>query len=307
MRYTRKKRVYKSKSYLGGNMSDKCIFAQLLGGLGNQLFIYAAALTVKDKLKIPICLIDVKDNVNTNSHSKTNYRTELFKQGMPVSLSTVKDRVDKSEKLFKNIALPHNNFKDFNVNITSNKNVSLKHGYYQNYEGIYPGIALIKTEFKSIFESKYPDLKVKFEKKYEKSNETLSDVSAFMHIRRKDYDKNALPFTYYQTALDTIKDNKGIKYIYIVSDDIDWCKKQTWNMHGIQYEFIDNTDEIYLLYYMSLCIAGAIMSGSSFSVWGVLLGANSNNQATILYPSKWFTGDASKLKFPNWWKKINVD
>ena len=307
MRYTRKKRINKSKIYIGGNIPDKCIFIQLLGGLGNQIFIYAAGLLIKNKLKMPLCLIDVKDNIHINPHSNTDYRLELFKQGIPVAYSTVKDRLDKSEKLFNHIKTPHNIWKEANIKRKLDTNIYITDKYFQIYEGIYQAIPLIKAEFKPIFETKYPELKEKFQEKYKNYNQTLSDVSVFMHVRRGDYDINALPSTYYQAALDIIKDNTAIKYINILSDDINWCKTQKWNMHGIVVEFIVNTDEIYVLYLMSLCMAGAIISGSSFSTWGVLLGANNNKKSTIVYPSKWYTGNSNKLKFPHWWKQIKVN
>ncbi len=58
---------------------------------------------------------------------------------------------------------------------------------------------------------------------------------------------------------------------------------------------------------MSLCIAGACISASTFSAWGVILGADTNPKSTILYPSVWFVdGNSDCMQFPERWQKIPV-
>jgi hypothetical protein len=56
---------------------------------------------------------------------------------------------------------------------------------------------------------------------------------------------------------------------------------------------------------MSLCSAGACTSASTFGLWGIILGADQNKSATILYPAKWVTDHSTKsLMFPSWWKEL---
>jgi hypothetical protein len=290
----RKRRTLKRLRYVGGN-NGKCVFARMLGGLGNQLFVYAAGILVKNKVNLPLCLIK-----EGNPHSNINYINEIFKQGSEYTNSDLQQRLDNSEIIFSNVYDAHNSFKNTNIKYSSNKDLYLNHTYYQNYESMKSVIPSIRNDFKIYFESKYNDLKNTFER------ESLSKCSAYMHIRRGDYNEYALPITYYQSALDLLHQNTSIKYLYILSNDIQWCKDQNFNTYNIEIRWVDNPDELYSLYLMSLCMAGAILSGSTFSLWGVLLGADQNSSSTIIYPSKWYMTHSDKLSLPTWWKKINL-
>ena len=261
----KKRRTLKRFRHFGGN-NNRCIFARMLGGLGNQIFVYAAGILVKNKVKLPLCLIK-----GDNPHSKVNYTNEIFKQGTEYTNSNLEQRLDNSEKIFMNINDAYNSFKNSNIKYNSNKDLYLNHTYYQNYESIKSVIPMIRNDFKIYFETKYPDLKNIFEK------ESLSYSSAYMHVRRGDYNEYVLPITYYQSALDLLHTNTSIKHIYILSNDIEWCKNQKMNTYNIEIRWVDNHDELYSLYLMSLCMAGGILSGSTFSLWGVLLGADDGN------------------------------
>jgi hypothetical protein len=200
---------------------------------------------------------------------------------------------------------PHNNWRANNVKNNTTKNIYMKNTYYQNYEKIQSAVPIIRKDLTDIFQMRYSDLKEEFSKKDEGSNKTLSEVSAFMHVRKGDYKEQALPSEYYQHALNELQKDKNVKHLYILSNDIKWSKEQNWNFYQFDVRWIDEPDELRSFYIMILCIAGAIISGSTFSSWGVILGANQNESATIIYPSKWFTGSSSKLKFPGWWKSIS--
>ena len=130
-----------------------------------------------------------------------------------------------------------------------------------------------------------------------------------MHVRRGDYDalNFSLPAKYYQDALDLLMQNKNIKYLYVLSNDIKWCKEHTWNTHDVEIKFVDNLDELYSMYLMSLCMAGAIISGSTFSTWGVFLGAYQNKDATIIYPSQWMEYKSNVLKLPKEWIRLEIN
>jgi hypothetical protein len=57
---------------------------------------------------------------------------------------------------------------------------------------------------------------------------------------------------------------------------------------------------------MALCKAGAVISGSTFGIWGAVLGPGGNDSSLIVYPKKWmFLGNSSTLKLPERWKAID--
>ena len=290
--------INKYKVISGGEhpIVNRSIFARMEGGLGNHLFIYAAALLVKNKLNLPLYLIRVD-----NPHSNTDYITELFKEGKVYTGSDLDMRLAKAQVLFDNLnkTNPFSNFKNTNISYDNKSDVYLKYTYYQNYESIKSIIPKIKSDLIQIFKIKYPQLNSEFN--------TISNSSAFMHIRRGDYDKLILPAKYYQDALDLLAKNDKIKYIHILSDDIKWCKEHQWNKHEKEFRFIENTDELYAMYLMSFCLAGAIISGSTFSTWGVFLGAYQNKDATIIYPSQWMKYKSNVLKLPKEWIRLEIN
>jgi hypothetical protein len=124
-----------------------------------------------------------------------------------------------------------------------------------------------------------------------------------MHVRRGDYGKVSLSAEYYNRGLAELEPNEKIKKLYILSDDMAWCKATTWNTHKETIWF-DEPDEMKALYLMSLCHAGALLSASTFSTWGAILGADKNPESVIVYPKDWITGPSSRIKFPERWKAI---
>lgn len=103
-----------------------------------------------------------------------------------------------------------------------------------------------------------------------------------IHIRRGDYlnltkEYEQLNMDYYQQAMDLIKSKKYI----IISDDIEWCKRQ---FIGDHFEF-SHGDEITDLNIQISC-ANNIIANSSFSWWGAYL--NKNPSKIVVAPQKWF-------------------
>ena len=274
----RKRLTLKRMKGTGGAIStDRSIFASMQGGLGNQLFIYATAIIVKNKLNLPLYLIPPSDN----KHSNTDYITELFKEAKIYTNSDLDMRIKNAQIIFINIDTknPYSIFKNTNISYNNIGDVYLKHGYYQCYECIKSVIPKIRSDILKILKEKYPELNTEFN--------NISNISAFMHVRRGDYDalNLSLPAKYYQDALDLLMQNKNIKYLYVLSDDIKWCKEHKWNTHDVEIKFVDNLDELYSMYLMSLCMAGAILSHSTYSKWGAYLGVYQNKDARIIYPN----------------------
>ena len=282
---------------VGGD--DKCIFVPLHDGLGNQLFVYAAALVAKKKLKMPLCTLPA----SMSGHSDKNYRKLLFTNSTPVNSSdpVVKERMGKSTTILTGINGTHGKW--FNTNIVANtsKNVILPSTYFQNYSAIKGIIDEMREQILGKLEGLYPDMKGTID----------SPTSAFMHVRRGDYDKSfgqALPKEYYQNALNELGKIGDLKKIYVLSNDLEWCKAQNFTVgEGKTIEWFDEPDEMKSLYLMSLCKRAAIISASTFSAWGAIFGAQTNASPLIIYPKSWFmAGNSSVLEFPSdkGWKSI---
>jgi hypothetical protein len=70
-------------------------------------------------------------------------------------------------------------------------------------------------------------------------------------------------------------------------------------MNQPPFEIIDEADELAGLMLMSLCEGGAVISNSTYSWWGAMLGCNYVG-APVVYPKKWI-GEENPVLFPEAW------
>jgi hypothetical protein len=227
------KRYEKRYIYIGGKDDEKAIFIYLRGGLGNQLYVYAAALVVKNKLGLPLYIIPYRGNV----HSKVDYSTLLLKGGISVEEKDVKSRINAANKVLGDKEIyAHNDWTQANITQNISKNIFIAGGSFQNYKAIQSAIPQIRMEISDALSTKYPDMK----------KDIIPSKSAFMHVRRGDYVNGAVALgkDYYQRALDILD---SIKDIYIVSEDLAWCKEQGWtsNKNLIWFESDDEVGGVF--------------------------------------------------------------
>jgi hypothetical protein len=126
-----------------------------------------------------------------------------------------------------------------------------------------------------------------------KDTETIESIkldfknSVSLHVRRGDYLVNAsyiCPESYYKKALESIDKDTHIEHIYIVSDDIPWCKETFKDKRII---FIENVPDYYDLYIQALCKHN-IIANSNFSRMATFM--NENPDKIVIAPATWFGG-----------------
>jgi len=117
---------------------------------------------------------------------------------------------------------------------------------------------------------------------------------------------------YYKESLKKFPKDKNV---IVVSDLIDWCKRQEW-LQGDRFYFSDSSYETFndgaSIPYVDLCImslcGGAIIANSSLSWWGAWL---QNNVGKIIAPDPWFGSAYShcnmKDMIPERWIKVYND
>jgi hypothetical protein len=294
----RRRRTRRSRNvirfFVGGD-DTKCLFVRfpVIPGLGNQLYAYAAAIGVKNKTGLDMCILPTN-----NPHSATDYRSILFKQGRAVESANVKNRVNVAKKVLGGISNTHNDWSEMPINANKSGNAIIGDAYFQNYNAIKDVIHIIRKDCKEAFEDRYKGFK-----------DTISPTSAFIHVRRGDYSGQwSLGAEYYKQGLSMLDAVPEITAIYMLSDDIGWCKEQGFSSPKIKW-FDDpegSKDELKAMYLMSLCLGGACISASTFSSWGAILGADQNEKSTIIYPKTWSVShsNSSAQKFPARWKAI---
>ena len=283
--------ILKKHIFLGGNGDEKAIFVNLgCGtdhvGLGNQLFVYAVGLVGKNRTGLPLYLIRGKNN----PHSTKNYTT-IFTEGIGVNNSNVAERIKGAKKIHEGIGL-YGTWSDQNIPTNKSSNLLFAGGYYHNYSTITSVLPQMRKNFLEKFDSLYPNFKDQID----------SYKTACMHVRRGDFIARewTTDFNYFQSGLTMLEGNPDITTVYIVSDDIPWCKEQAWvTTKNIIY--FDDPDEIKTLYLMMLCKGAFILSATStYGAWGAMLGADENPNSIITYPVKW----GNDLMFPDRWKMI---
>jgi hypothetical protein len=129
--------------------------------------------------------------------------------------------------------------------------------------------------------------------------------SVSLHVRRGDYLVNASHVCsedYYKKALAFMDSQTQIDHIFIISDDIPWCKQTFKDPRVI---FIEGLPDYIDFYIQTLCTHN-IISNSTFSRWGAYL--NENKNKIVVAPAVWFGGPvANEITdvFLNNWNFIN--
>jgi len=262
---------------------------ELIGGLGNQLYIYSAAKMIQKAVNLPVYLKLADEPINsTFNHAETDYRPILFSEFKAVDGSDPMfgDKIDvRIENKFWDPWSPST------IPLTTDKYIYIPNQWYQHLPSIQLVLPEVKDKLLGTLQNLYKDT-------------IVEQGRAFMHVRRGDYTEQAnnaylLDNDYYRKALIHLNTRDNIKTINVFSDDIAWCKQQGWDSPK-QIVFVDESDEMKALYMMSQCTEGAIISNSTFSTWGALLGASESG--VVVYPSKWLYG--AETAFPSSWIRI---
>ncbi|WP_036666101.1 alpha-1,2-fucosyltransferase [Paludibacterium yongneupense] len=117
-----------------------------------------------------------------------------------------------------------------------------------------------------------------------------------IHIRRGDYVQpanaaaslQALGLDYYARAVAEIRTRVSAPHFFVFSDDLDWAR-QNVNIPGAPVSFIDGWDKLdfHDMQLMSQC-RHAIIANSSYSWWSAWL--NAAPDKVVVAPQCWFSG-----------------
>lgn len=288
------------------------IILKLQGGLGNQMFQYAAAKRIAGNKPIYFDMEFLNaQTIATSSFTPRGLELSVFPN---VKINEVKNkvalRIIKSNKAlyallkkmpFNNLLMIRQSEKNEFIelpNLTSS--TIYLDGYFQD-----------EAYFKAIKQQLFEDFQFPASTTEGESikNAIISaNNTVSIHIRRGDYLKpqiNAyhglLPLSYYQKAKKQIEAKITSPHYYIFSDDPEWCRKNI-NFFGgnstIVSKTIDNAWEDMFL--MSLCKHN-IIANSSYSWWGAWL--NKNPDKVVIAPHNWFTSVTTNI-VPKHWIKI---
>lgn len=285
---------------------------QLMGGLGNQMFQFAAARALSVKRSIPF-VIDFDDPY---IYAKRSFDLDVFnleyQKAIPRQLAASKPKTKVMRRLYKWTgnnpdAHLYKEIKDFHFQpgLFSCPDGAYISGFWQSEKYFIDIEADIRCDFS-------------FKKEPEGDNkkwlEKINNCNAVsIHVRRGDYvsvaHTNQLHGTcgldYYQKAIDKISGDVKNPVFFCFSDDIEWIKKNI--VTNAQMHCVDSNtspgsghEDLRL---MSSC-KHHIIANSSFSWWGAWL--NPNPEKIVIAPQKWMNNPTILVKdlIPDSWIRL---
>jgi Glycosyl transferase family 11 len=290
------------------------IIVQLTGGLGNQLFQYAAAKALASYHKTELYLevssfykdelpdLEVPRNFELYNFSGVT-EPIIYQKNFDKSMMAKFGKESFFEKLLPSYrrSIYKEPFYHFDKNFLRTKtNVLLKGGWQseQYFKHIEAALCKVLTLKESIITP------VKETAMMLAGKETVA-----VHIRRGDYLRKqiilewhgVLEKAYYDSAFNTMAKQLGQFEVFYFSDDPEWVAKELQPiMPGtiVSSDFSNNHFEDF--YLMSQCRHN-ILANSSFSWWAAWLNPNPNK--AVVAPVKWFDKapcDTKDLIPSNW-------
>ncbi|OGY29502.1 MAG: hypothetical protein A3F35_00395 [Candidatus Woykebacteria bacterium RIFCSPHIGHO2_12_FULL_45_10] len=293
------------------------IAVKLMGGLGNQMFQYAAARRLANKHSAELFLdlrwfdeipkTDTPRFYELGDYPIKARLIDMFSVRLrssnkrPTPLERALHRTGADKRIWE-LGEPSAAF--YPAVLRASDNTYLL-GWWQN-EKYFKDIRQILLKE---FEPKTPPNTKN--KKYLEKIKNSEAVS--IHVRRDDYITNKhankfhglTPIEYYQKAFGLIKGRVGSQglHLFVFSTDIDWCKKNL--SFGTPMTFVEGnkkgSDDMSL---MKHCKHN-IMANSSFSWWGAWL--NKNPDKIVIAPKNWFQdpkADSETEIVPDSWTRL---
>ena len=265
-----------------------------IGRLGNQMFQYAALVSIakKDNLKYYINSpkIELLECFNIPTKIYSHYNDEVstpneFKMDRIENPCCIDAPFEEDYKLFDTKF--HKEFYDLNHDDKSLVGFFQNFNYFKGYENTLRSHFTFRNKIDIICKNYY--------------NQMFSGVKTLaLHIRRTDYLNssvlNNLSLEYYENAL--TKFDTSIP-VLVFSDDTDWCKYQS--IFSDDRFIVMKSNNTYIdLCLMSLCDYH-IIANSTYSWWGSWI---AKSKKTIC-PKNWFTPqfsnlDSDGLRLPYW-------
>jgi len=293
------------------------IIVKLMGGLGNQLFQYAAGKSLahlrNTVLKTDLSFLEADTK---GAYTKRNYELGVFAlENKFATKSKVAPFLEKGKSRLARVAgrlFPSFSDKmyaaesghDYQTGFINFPADTYLDGFWQS-EKYFAGIEeIIRKDFtfKTAPEGKNLEL----------ANKIKSVNALSLHVRRGDYVKNKAVMEFHGTCSPEYY-AKSVKYIsakikdlhlFIFSDDADWCRQNL--VFDLPSTYIDHNtgDKSYEdMRLMSLC-KHHIIANSSFSWWGAWL--NPSKEKIVIAPAKWFAAADHQANdiYPSTWIKL---
>jgi hypothetical protein len=249
--------------------SIDAVITKLNGGLGNQLFQYAAGRSLADRLNVPLKIdLSTFENYKLRGFelNKFNIEAEIAK---PADTSGINLHPSKFNKYRSRLAI------NFGYTLSSYpfKEKSYRYAHLRR-----------EINFKHSFD--------------DNSEQILKEISQHhavsLHIRRGDYVTNpsaaavhgVCSLEYYDAAIRLIATRISQPFFFVFSDDPQWAKENLKMNHPVHFVEANGPDRgVEDMWLMKSC-NHHIIANSSFSWWAAWL--NNKPDKIVVAPKIWF-------------------
>ena len=285
------------------------IVVKLMGGLGNQMFQYAAGRRLSYLLDVDLKLdLNGFPDPNNRKFSLGCFNIDIRK----ASKSEIEDLKYQRATIFHKLLGRHPKLKQTYI---QERTIDFCSEILHLTDGVYlDGYWQSEKYFKDTESVIRKDFIIKFPltgKNYELSQVMKSTNSVGVHVRRGDYVSNSktnefhgvCSKDYYFKGLEHLAGHTNELYLFVFSDDLEWVKKNMRFPYKVKY-ICNNKNDYEDLRLMTHCRHN-IIANSSFSWWGAWL--NENSAKKVIAPKYWFPllpyNDQDRL--PEDWIRIN--
>lgn len=272
------------------------IVSQLVGGLGNQLFQYAAGRCLAEACGAELGL-DLSAFTTYGLHDYSLQHFRIIGKAVTPDMPQYPVRVFKEANGFQ-----------FDPAFNTLRDGIVLNGYWQS-EKYFAAIAdTIRDEFQVIHSLTGNNLEL--------AERISSTNSVSIHVRRGDYVSNSysdqilesLDLEYYHRSLEELCRVEDDLHCFVFSDDPTWVRTHlrpripaTYVSHN---EASANYEDLRL---MTLCRHN-IIANSTFSWWGAWLNANKGKR--VFAPTQWLSANARQLVvkdlIPESWTRVEA-
>lgn len=290
------------------------IIVKLMGGLGNQMFQYAAGrrLSMSHNTNLKLDLNFLLDRTPRENFTYRPYELGIFNiQAGLASRSETNQFFPSNKNIVNSIKrklglvkiIKESQF-SFDEGFLSFPDNSYLDGYWQSEKYFKEIEEIIRSDFTLKMKATRPNQRL--------SKEISLYNSVSLHIRRGDYVSNpetkrfhgSCSLEYYERAIEKIANCITDPIFFVFSDDTVWAKDNLIVDYPIKFMFQNGPEKGYEdMLLMSLCKHN-IIANSSFSWWGAWL--NTNPEKIVIAPQKWFNDSSiiTRDLIPNSWIRI---
>ena len=280
---------------------DNYRIVNIMGGLGNQMFIYAFSLALKNKKKDRI-LYDISsykyDNLRSYELDLFNLKLELATEEQIEKVRPKKTFLGKLRnsyykrrwrfKDFKIVKMPaiEEYYSKYNPNFFDCKTLRYYSCYFQNEKYF----SDVEEDVRQAFI--FPDFRENIEENKKMLEKIKNSNSVFLHVRRGDYKgiNWVLDTNYYKKAVKYMKETLSNPVFFVFSDEIEEIDKT----------FLEDVNCVFMppinkgkSSWQDMCLMSnckhAICANSSFSWWAAWL--IDNKEKVVTAPSPWIMGN----------------